>query len=364
MDAYDPKLAPPEFGLGNTGVICYINSFLQALASCTSFTRAVLQNEPYMRRTRTGAAVLEFVQAYSGAALAPDISGQSSRVLEALTADLGVRRPNVRVRFGGGMECASEALVHLLDMMEPPTAPVEDGAALAAQSAESPITQLFLHRFRCNLHCRTCKKIVSVETDNAVVFNLFHIDRMRDPPATVADFSKSVRTHAHVTTDYVCPACHEARRAAAAAQGRDPNTVEKLQTAACRIYDLTMIPEIIFCAFNAYVGYGGNRLPRYFPERIELPALDGGLLVFRLVAQIEHSGTIAGGHYWARCARAGDRVFLLNDQGVSKSAFTPTTYTYIVAYHYAGRVPPGPARLPAAPPSAPPPSAPAPGKAH
>jgi ubiquitin C-terminal hydrolase len=313
MDAYDDSLAPCAFGLNNTGVICYFNAFLQLLAGCTAFTRGVLQNAAFLRRTATGAAVAEFVTAYTARPPAPGIEQLSARVLHALVSDLAVRRPHTR--FGGGQESASEALVHLLDMMEPP----RPGAPTAVESAMSPITGLFLHRFRCDVHCRACKKVVSKTEDYAVNFNLFHLDRLVTPPATVAEFSKAVRLQASAVEDYCCPSC--AQPAAS----------------ACRLYSLTMVPEIVVCMFNLYVGFGGVRSPRYFPERLEFPANGGGgVLTYRLVGQVEHAGALSGGHYWARGLRAGGQTYLLNDTGVSPAEFAPTAQTYIVAYHYAG----------------------------
>ena len=307
MDAYDTAIIPTEFGLNNTGVICYFNSFLQALAGCTAFTKAVLANAEYLKQTRTGSAVLTFVRMYTQLM---DVSGASANILHALVSDLSVRRPHVR--FGNNQESASEALVHLLDMMEPPT------------QSESPITRLFLHRFRCDLYCRTCKKIVSKKTDHAVNFNLFHLDRLKVQPTTAEEFSKAIRTQISTTEDYKCENC------ATAATGTTG--------AAFRVYNLTMIPEIIFCMFNLYVGYGGVRRARYFPEMLEFPALDGGKLLFLLVGQVEHMGSLTGGHYWARGLRR-DGVYLTNDTSVTKSSFASTPNTYIVVYHYASSIP-------------------------
>lgn len=336
MDAYDPGLAPPPFGLHNTGAICYLNSFLQMLAGCTAFTRAVLQNADYAARTRTGAAMLEFVRAYAGgapgvtpdvsagasagvtpgAAPAPGVEHLSARVLQGLALDLRERRPHVQ--FGGGQESASEAFVHILDMMEPPA--LAPGGAPGG-AADSPITRLFLHRFRCDLHCSACRRPVSSEPDHAVIVNLFHLDGLPAPPATAAEFSEAVRLQVSETQGYKCPACGET-------------------TKAYRVYSLVMAPEILVCAFNLYVGYGGARLPRYFPDGLELPAAGGGALAFRLVGQVEHAGGLAGGHYWARGLRAGGAVCLLNDSGVAPGAFGPAPGTYMLAYHYAGRAPP------------------------
>jgi ubiquitin C-terminal hydrolase len=318
MDAYSPAFAPAAFGLINTGVICYINAFLQALAGCTAFTRAVLDNAAYLGATRTGAAVLAFVRAYAAPAgahahAAPGAPQHSAAVLAALAADLAERRP--AVRFGARQECASEALVHLLDMLEPPAPP-------GAPPEESPVTRLFSHRFRCDLRCCGCKQTVSAETDTSVVFNLFHLDQQHPWPDTPAAFSKAVRLHVSVSEGYACPNCQRA-------------------TQAFRVYNLSMVPELILCVFNLFDLWGGGaRRARYFPPGLEFPALDGGKLVFRLVGQVEHAGSQEGGHYWARGLRAGGQVFLLNDTSAVPSAFAPSSNTFLVAYHYEGHEPP------------------------
>lgn len=328
MDAYDEALVPPPFGLANPGTLCYLNCYLQVFAGLSAFTRAVLDNEGYLSQTDTGLAMLAFVRAYSGPAaqrLAPDIAAHSGRILAALTRDLAARRP--WFKFGGGQESASELFVLILDMMEPPPAGADGGAGapadLSVASVESPITRLFLHRYRCQLHCRQCRTFVSTETDHAVVFNLFHIDRMKQPPCTLADFSNAVYLQVSETDDYHCPTC-------------------KAPTKACRLYTLTMVPEVIVCAFNLYVEYGGARRARYFPRYLEFPAVNGGKLTFRLVGQVEHAGSLGGGHYWARGLRA-DRAygpgaplqaFCLNDTGVSPTAFASSPNTYLLAYHF------------------------------
>jgi hypothetical protein len=344
MDPYDPALVPGGFGLNNTGAICYLNAFLQTLAGCSAFTRAVLENREYVSQTRTGAAVCAYVDAFAGvgpggtlAARHPpaaDTAFHSARILQALVADLAVRRK--RVRFGGGQESASEALVLLLDMMEPPESddPPSDPAGLPAapvstvQSVESPVTRIFLHRYRCDLHCLRCKGVVSKTTDHAVNFHLFHFDGMPDPPTTPDAFATAIERQISKTEDYLCPTCN-------------------MKTSALRVYRLTMVPEVLFCLFNLY-GWGPHaRRLHYFPPALKFRAADGGRLVFRLVGQVEHAGSLAGGHYWARGLRAGGQVLMLNDSGVSPSAFQPSPNTYIVAYHYASQEPPGAAAAPA-----------------
>lgn len=353
MEPYDSALASDKFGLNNIGAICYFNSFLQALAGCTAFTRAVLRNAEYLLQTRTGEAMLRYVESYAsldgGRPPVSDTALHSSRVLGALVKDLRERRPRAIKNFGGGQSSASEALVLLLDMMEPAGQPFErenadeampdsgsaaEGAAhdagaaggaekptAAIYSIESPITRLFLHRLKCELHCRLCRTIVSTKTDYMVMFHLLHLDLMQTPPRDAAEFARALRRHVVKVEDYTCERC---------------NT----KTTALRVYSLTMVPEILFCAFNLYDGFGrGGHRSRFFPERLEFPAtVEGTSLGFRLVGQVEHRGSLSGGHYWMHGLRSGERVWELNDMGVSPSRFGPRESTYILVYHFAGVV--------------------------
>jgi ubiquitin C-terminal hydrolase len=333
MDVYDAAVVPRPFGLRNSGSICYLNAFLQALASCSAFTRAVTRNADYVSQTRTGRAVLAFVRGFLAAreagpaeavGAATRVADHSVAVSAAFVADLAERRPEFRFQFGTRQESASEAFELLLDMLEPPGPEGDRGLRADMETVtfraavESPITRLFLHRYRCDLRCRRCRGVVSSLTDHAIIFNLFHIDSMRRPPATPEEFSKAVQVQASGMDDYACPAC-------------------KTPTPALRAYCLTMVPEIVVVGFNQYVGYGGQARARYFPNHLKFPATDDDSLVFRIVGQVEHSGGLEGGHYWARALRADGRSYILNDMSTGAAPFAPTAGTYMVLYHYAGR---------------------------
>jgi hypothetical protein len=304
---YNAKLVPEPFGLANGGSTCYMASVLQALASCPAFTSAVQDNRAYFQRTETGRALAKYVKEY--AAGRPDASAPAS-VLAALVADLAASkqrpvrpagwptaRDNVRGggEFGRGQESASEALAHLVDLTS-----AGDGA--------NPLTQVFASRYVCDVFCQRCARVVSTTRDVGIEIGV------RDPPKGAAfDFTAAVRSQVTPVEGYVCERCGVAGE-------------------AFRRYSLTMIPPVAVCAFNAHPEYGGAKISRAFPPAFELPAIGGGAMVYRLVCQIEHSGSSAGGHYWVRALRAGG-VFRLNDSNFSPAAFSPSPETCTVVYH-------------------------------
>jgi ubiquitin C-terminal hydrolase len=323
MQKYNDALIPIPFGLMNNGVVCYFNSFLQTLCSCSSFTSTVLENKEYLLKTTTGEAIYNYVNKYilkceikiavdestNTASTDTEIAFSTVEILRALKSDLRERRP--KIHFGNGQESAHEVFVLLLDMMEPVDSETENYPLLS--SINSPITKLFLHKCEWNLYCISCKNSISKKIDYGVIFDMHHID-MQKHTNTPADFSKLIKQHISSVEGYKCPTCSG--------------------ESICRIYNLKRIPEIVFCSFNIY--YQENRKIRYFPPYLEFKTnSEGDKYIFKLISQIEHSGSLHGGHYWAKCLRNGDKVYELNDMGISPSMFQSTPYTYMVIYHMA-----------------------------
>jgi ubiquitin C-terminal hydrolase len=296
MQVLDLSILPSPMGLNNTGSICYLNSFLQSLLSCSSFISTAKTNRENLCKTSTGEGVLSLINGM----LSSDFQFKSSQLLSKLIIDLNKRRPFVK--FGNGQESSSEVFIHILEMLNK-----ED-------NLDNPIIKLFLYRLRCSLFCKGCKKIVSYITDYSVIFNLYYFDSLKHKPDTPESFSDNILRFLSETEDYKCSQC-------------------QTKTNTCRSYTISMISEIIVCVFNLYVEYGGSRIARYFPLSFNIPGVDGNSLVYKLVAQIEHSGSLSGGHYWARCIRNDGKTYLFNDSSVSESSFTPSPNTYMIIYH-------------------------------
>ena len=309
LERYDPARAPEASGLHNTGVICHFNALLQALAGCTSVARAALAHRDYLSRTRTGRAFHDFFWATAprggrpGHAFEPRATREqrSAALLRALVADLRERRPGDR--YGPSQESATEGLVLLLDMLEP---------SVRAPGEENPIARLFYHRYEATVYCLGCRATVSEELDVAVQFNLFHFDALPAPPATPAEFGELLRGQVSRLEGYACGRC-----GLRAGEG-------------VRRYRLRMVPEVLVCVFNLY---GPRRPARYFPTRVPFPGAAGETLWYRWVAQVEHHGSLGGGHYVAAALRAGGAYRFDDERFAPTREAGPGPNVYAVFYH-------------------------------
>jgi ubiquitin C-terminal hydrolase len=320
LEAYSAPDAPPEFGLHNTGAICYLNSLLQALIGATAFVRGVLRHRDFMARTATGRAVYDFVwhaapDARRRLGAGPPFDGsarvetKSAPVLHALVADLCARKPGTG--FGPGQQSASECLVLLLDMLSP---------AEMRPDERNPVADMFATRYQATITCDACGRRVSSESDVGVQREMFSAAAAR--AATPEEFAAAVRHEALPLEDYKCDACGV------------------VSPHATREYTLKMVSEVFVALLDAYpdpwrrgTRAAGQRA--YFPQRFELPGRGTQPIRYAQVGQVQHSGTLSGGHYVATALRAGGRVALFNDSTVAPGAFGPAPGVYLAVYQVA-----------------------------
>lgn len=260
MKILEPIFLSKPAGLYNTGSICYFNSLLQVLASCTSL-RYLLKSDSELSNVFKEHITTEFDPM------------ASSIILSALTSKLP--------HFGHGQESASEALNLLLNAIN-----------------NNALTNLFIHRFKYTIKCLSCFYTTEKINDHSILFELFHISEVTP---------QNMSNQRSILHDYKCEKC---------------NNIGAVKTSK-----LTMLSEIIVCLFNVY----HTKVIHPFPQYLEFSGIDKKLK-YMAVGQIEHSGTLSGGHYWARALR-NDGIYLFNDNTYSKSTIEPTANTYIVVYH-------------------------------
>jgi len=302
MEVYNDEFATNPFGLANTGSICYFNSLLQSLLSCPALSSNILETA----ETKTAQAYKQFVQIALSAGKNSDVAGYSIIVLKTLLGDISLRR---RYKFGNGQECASEAFIYF------------------SEAIGEKFQDIFTYAYACDVFCPRCDKVVSTSRDSSTQLDLFFLTddfiKEASTPASKSGtptdggdkFITQIMYHKQKLDDYICPGCH----------GKDEKT---------RIYKLVRLPDVLVCIFDIY-GFKHPRpvIPKHFPTDFSVPAKDGGKLSYKLVAQIEHFGSMFGGHYVARGLRKDGKVFNFNDLSVSSGSFSPTPNTYMIMYH-------------------------------
>lgn len=280
---------PPSFGLNNPGVLCYLNSLLQSLVSLSSFVETVLKNPDYMKKTKTGNAMYNFI---SNASIGADVSNCSSLILSALMEDMKER--NSTSNFGSSQESASEAFVLILDMMTP----------VGTKPSECPLSKLFAYRTSCKTVCKGCKNVTS-SIDEGYTHNLFsNVNR--------ALIEEDVTTQCSEISQFTCEKC--------GAKGP-----------AGRCYQLSMISEVLVCTFNIY--RTRNEVGK-LPDSLSFRCLNGKKSIHKLASKVIHFGTVNGGHYITHCNRH-DKLIMFNDSHVTEVAPLNTdTNVYMAFYQF------------------------------
>jgi ubiquitin C-terminal hydrolase len=320
--SYNTKSELLPFGFRNLGVTCYFNALIQSLLSCTSFTEEFIKDSKY----KTNPISALFIELIENAKYLKKISKKNIendneliKKISAIKYTLNEFGPNIWKAtithlankknmnpnsFMQGMQCAGEGYNYLLESME-----------------EFPILQnLFLHRYKSLIRCTECNDWIS---NINCTYNLFVVE----PDLKREQLDKFKKFHIHnknmndfltsqsgyVDKDYICSKC-------------------KTKEERFLVNLLVMIPEIMIVMSKKYNSEEKLNIYTDFPKYMEFKNNNNNNMKYEAVAQIEHSGGLHGGHYWAICKRKGG-WFNINDLHVSPSNFQPTNNTYMVIYH-------------------------------
>lgn len=320
--SYNPSVELPAFGLINTGVICYFNSVVQSMLSCTSFIE-VIKNYQHKKEYIKNPILLKLIEIIELTDEWIVLSGDESQeqrkndiadLLHNISPSIWremvmflCRKNKQPVRgFLNGQQCAREGYHCLMESLD----------------AFSDIQNLFIHRYNSLVRCFKCDEWVS---DKECVYNLFEVQPDLHTPQVDQfkcydldlytkgqSMNEFLQKQPGYVEDFICPKCK--------------NTDIKYN-----VNYLVMAPEILVVLSKKYTA--GRKLDVFtdFPNHMEF-AGSSGVLKYEAVSQIEHVGGLNGGHYWAISKRK-DGWFQLNDMCVSASQFCPTNNTYMVFYH-------------------------------
>lgn len=297
-------------GFQNLGFTCYYNALLQSLLSCTSFVEELMNNEETYNKNSVTKVIIQLIKE-----LKKDNPTSLVSKLAPLSWKTMIKKisepPNGSIemaQFAAGQQCTVEGFNILLQTME----------------NMKNIQNLFLHRRRNKLYCTNCNKWCSEvnEMNNFFEvepeFKLQQSDKFKIKNNNQMNLNSFLLTqNTYVDKHHICSLCNYVG--------------EKYKTS-----QLVMVPEILFVMSKKYKydQSGGRKLDIYtdFPEELVFKGNDNKQMIYKAVAQIEHSGSLNGGHYWAICKR-NNKWYYVNDMSVSEDKFNPTNNTYVVIYH-------------------------------
>jgi uncharacterized UBP type Zn finger protein len=288
-------------GLVNLGVTCWLNSILQSLLSCTTLNKKIM--DPSTKLTPLAAEYKKLVIEINGretnhaAAVGSLTPLSATSFLAALRQQLATRADKSAVLFGMSQECADEALTLIVDLFGP------------------VLEDMFKVEYKMIIKCTGCGKNTSEIRDPAIKINFF----TKEKPVDTTEFCKYLSLHTSQCETFTCTCGH-------------------IMTDFLRTEKLCRLSEICVITFNKYQ----SKEQKWFPQELTFNSGNGYTTKYRVVATIEHSGTVYGGHYWAFGTRKStqsssdtiktESTHLFNDSWVQIGDITPRPETYMIFY--------------------------------
>lgn len=286
MESYDDTFEIHANGFQNTGSICYFNSLLQGLLSCTSINKYFLEmTEPQNRLQRVYKQMITTLH-----------NGNNNEVVQKWSSTVWNVFTSLCPKgfnFGRGQEDASEGLTLLLQTMNAPG-----------------VDYRMFHRYENRIACKDCKKVVSKTNDESLLCEI-HLDDIKKYDGKIESF---IRGHSPIMdNNYKCPNC----------KSRGNKIQKKI---------LAMVPEVFIVHYKKFDKKWNAETPASI-------AINNGEknMIYKLVSQTMHSGNRSGGHYWALATRKTG-CFNLNDVSVrqitEKNLAQSSNQSYLLWYHF------------------------------
>lgn len=294
---YNEKESLNPVGFNNLGQTCYYNALMQALLSCTSFVQIIKQindnaeienSNDFLKILKHIIKKIETANSQNDIAEINNLGGISWKYM--------IREliKKTKTKFEFGQQCSVEAYTFLLQSLN-----------------FASLQNLFIHRRRNKLYCPNCETYFS---DLNEINNIFEIKsntfNNSFTQTNLNDFL--LKQTDNIDENCICSNC-------------------KVKGSKSKHSNLVMIPEILFVMRDKYHTDSYDKSIN-FPEELVFTGKSKDNMIYKAVAQIEHSGNVNGGHYWAICKRK-NKWYNINDAYVTSAEFKPSVNTYIVLYH-------------------------------
>jgi ubiquitin C-terminal hydrolase len=290
---YNIANVPTAFGLQNKGATCWFNAILQLFISLSSLnvkTKEIIN----------GLSRCKFLKLFHKLVAEKGCGDALNMIHKQLVADYGENTPTGL----NSQECAAEGYDYIMDSLKHEVA-----------------MKLFISVYTMSFTCTSCKTNLSITRDIAYRIDLFDtkspLINLPNTDASRAIFENFVLNRISIVDEYNCTSCNQVLR--------DFPRVERLR----------QIHEVLVFTLNKFY----SKDIQYYPEYFNIPYgrdEKRGQLRYKLVAKVEHSGSLNGGHYYAHCLRnfeGAEKWYNLNDTSVNDGNPAPTAETFIIAYH-------------------------------
>lgn len=330
---YDPTYSPPPSPFMNPHNICWFNSLLQMLFSCTSLNKLLLEKKETLKNNPLATKYIEYLELSL-----PICKGTNNNANPALLANyssqiLGVflqklDQKKLKCPLGIGQECADEGLTLFLEALECPAA---EG--------------LFEIRQKSEIQCLHCDQVSSFRDvnyrDKSHRLQMFTSKIIQNE----TDFTNWIKAHDSEVDTWHCEKCNKDNPAKVAKSVTVSGLTKNILVNLKQTIMLTRLREIIIVVFYKY-----SIVPevKYYPQNMTFNGENGKKFVYRLISTIERAGSFnhqtyqSSGHYWARVLRPGEGTinsdagltfWNANDMSISATTPVPTQYTTFAVYH-------------------------------
>lgn len=293
-------------GLHNIGANCYLNALLQSLMSCTHFHNLLdkIKSNPITFKS-SSPLVKAFV---TGLDNDPSFSSTVFHTYRAMLQNKSIK-DKMKRNFGSSQEDSSE-LFHILMEL----------------TSDERFSSIFRIKTEMNIGCPDTREIISKKIED-------NLEMQLDVPN--GDYSQKEWEEyimKKLTTDIEVMEPEYDKNTKKIIGGYRCNKCNKIHTVR-KVTFITGLANIIVLSFKKFQ----MKKNIHFPQSLTFMSNTQGEevpITYDLVAIINHSGTMSGGHYYADIKR-GDKYYRANDSMVSEiGSLVPQSDSYMAFYNF------------------------------